>query len=236
MRAFRAHTGSVKAVAPTRAARRTPFASAGRDGRLCVWDVRAPGPPAACLDARAARRAPAEGGARRSGACYLQGGGLLATAGATDGAAKVWDPRGPGAPLAVLGPHASPRGRVFGGHLRGHGRAGTRLLVAGFDSVARVYDAARLAAQGTLPVAELRGAHLASYYTKACLSPDGRAVLTGDSRATVARSGWTRRPAAAAPLAGHTDEVTCVAWSHGWEWLGGVHRGRRLHAARLTRR
>lgn len=62
-------------------------------------------------------------------------------------------------------------------------------------------------------VAEFYGHQNRTYYVKSCLSPDGRYLASGSSD-ELAYIWHTNKPGAPiVQLLGHTEEVTCIAWS-----------------------
>ena len=156
---------------------------------------------------------------------FLHDGRVLASAGAADGAVKLWDvrmlARGAGAPLASLEDRELPveRGGVPGIVTR---RArgvtalalaprgcGARLCAAYSDSHLAVFDAA---SPELGPLCHLRGHRAPSFYVKTAFSPDGTHVASGscDRAVHVWRVDRPTDPPAA--LRGHEGEVTAVDW------------------------
>ena len=139
---YQGHRASVKAVSPADA---HIFASGGRDGSVCIWDSRLSEPRPALIIANAhalALPAAAAGAKRRRGGAaaaatpvqsvssvvFIPGSSAkLATAGATDGAIKLWDLRalrGETGGGSSSSSSSSSAGRSGGGGAAGGGGGG----------------------------------------------------------------------------------------------------------------
>ena len=235
---FHGHGGSVKSVS-CRPGDRHVFASGGRDGSVNVWDTRA-GASVVRIDgahrlaneasskrkrgelSRASANSPAQS---VSSVVFLQdAANSLATAGATDGAIKLWDLRRPSGgrgrasarskggasqptPVEVTVPHVGASGRPHGIVCMAADRSGSRLLVNSCDSKISTYDTARLS-EGV--VAQFEGHRVDTFYIKACFSPDGRFILGGSSNDTAYVWDVSRPAAPPIALRGHRGEVTCT--------------------------
>lgn len=166
-RCFRGHQGSVKTISSLDA---STFASGGRDGNICVWDGRLPEARPALVVANA-HDVHAPGKRKRSGVAQgTQAGGQsvscvcfihddvakLATAGASDGAIKIWDlralstgttPAARGAskarvpaPFHTLRPTVQDSGRPRGITSLAIDASGSRLLATTTNSIIHMYD------------------------------------------------------------------------------------------------
>ena len=249
VRCFRGHRASVKAISTLDA---NTFASGGREGDICVWDDRLAEPRPSLVVSNAHEVAP-PGGKRKRGTgvsagvqsvscvCFLDD-AKLASAGASDGAIKIWDlrmlasgsskaagsssgkSRVP-APIHVISPPVADRARPRGITALAVDPTGCRLLaMAAKSSVIYMYDT-RFAAAASPAVGSSSGvsgssecvaqfsAHCVdSFYVKAAFSPDGRHIVSGSSDAGVYVWETARPNAPPVVLWGHTTEVTTVAW------------------------
>lgn len=166
LRCFRGHRASVKSLSTLDA---STFASGGRDGTVCLWDDRLP-EPRPTLIVPNAHDAPMAGKRKRAAAlpvastvqsvscvCALHDAApKLATAGASDGAIKLWDlrtlsgdtgssarasskARAP-APFQVLRPPVEDHGRPRGITSLAVDATGSRLLATTTSSIIYLYD------------------------------------------------------------------------------------------------
>lgn len=236
LRTFRGHKGSVKAVTTRDGA---VFASGGRDGSICLWDERAPTPrPVLSVPEAHAPTATAPGNKRRrsgmsapqtvSSLVYLHD--KLASAGATDGAVKLWDARmlgsgrnkakGP-SPFGTLIPPNPASGRARGITSIALDATGGRLLAASTNSLIYMYDTRHLhdtggsrqeARSSADQVPTFSGHRVDSYYVKSSFSTDGRFIVSGSSDGGVYVWEADRPEQKPTVLWGHASEVCSVAW------------------------
>ena len=229
----RGHTGSVKALS-ARPLDPNVFASCGRDGCVCIFDVRRGGEPVMGLSgihsveagSRKRRRAAPTHGV--SAVQYLDE-HTLATGGASDGTVKIWDGRLAGArkaksglklnsPLHTLTPGESTSesgertgpSRAYGVIQLAVDPAGRKLLVSSSDHQIHLYDRVR---PSFGEVAAFWGHSAGSFYLKAAFSPDGRFIVSGSTDAKAYMWEVERSGAPVACLRGHLGEVTGVDWS-----------------------
>ncbi|EDW01206.1 GH21305 [Drosophila grimshawi] len=230
------HTRSVK----TAAFKRTDpavFATGGRDGAILIWDIRAnlnmdltsrvdnciysghsggPGTPQSQRKQRTRTPKMSNGSNTSSSITGLafQDNNTLISCGAGDGVIKVWDLR---RNYTAYRKEPLPRHSLpYAGHSTFKGftnlivdAAGTRLYANCMDNTIYCYN---LVSYAPKPLASYKGLLNSTFYIKSCLSPDGKYLLSGssDERAYIWNLEHASEPLVA--LAGHTVEVTCVAW------------------------
>ncbi|XP_053676088.1 protein lethal(2)denticleless [Anopheles nili] len=231
---FHGHSRSVKTVA-FRQDDSAVFATGGRDGAIMIWDIRAqpgmdmlpradncifsahaggPGTPASHRKrSRLTPKIPAQGCSSSITGLVFQDGNTLISCGAGDGMVKVWDTR-----------------RHYTSHLREampkhyFAYAGTtalkgftnlaideqrhRLYVNCMDNYIYCYN---ISSYDDKPLQRYGGFNNGTFYVKAALSPDGQYLISGssDERCYI----WNvdnGKPLV--KLAGHSAEVTSVAW------------------------
>ncbi|XP_070576856.1 denticleless protein homolog [Ptychodera flava] len=140
----------------------------------------------------------------------------LISAGAMDGAIKIWDLRknynrnkAP-TPRHVF-PYAgsSIRKRGFSNLLLDS--TSSRMFASCTDNIIYQYDCAGIS---TAPVAQYTGHLHSSFYVKASLSPNDEFLLSGssDDNGYIWQVGKSEKPLY--QLQGHANEVTSVAWNH----------------------
>ncbi|XP_037713197.1 protein lethal(2)denticleless [Drosophila subpulchrella] len=229
------HTRSVKSAAFKRTDPAV-FATGGRDGAILIWDIRAnlnmdltsrvdnciysghtggPGTPVSQRKQRT-RTPKMAGGTTSSSITGLafQDNDTLISCGAGDGVIKVWDLR---RNYTAYKKEPLPRHKLpYAGHSTFRGftnlivdASGTRLYANCMDNTIYCYN---LASYSPRPLACYKGLLNSTFYIKSCLSPDGKYLLSGssDERAYIWNLDHAEEPLVA--LAGHTVEVTCVAW------------------------
>lgn len=233
-RTFHGHTRSVK----TAAFRKTDsavFATGGRDGSILIWDTRArhsldlvpradncimsghaggPGTPISHRKkTRQTPKLPPYASSSSITGLVFQDDQTLISCGAGDGLIKVWDMRRnyssykrEPTPKHCLSYAGTSTLKGFTNMLIDS--TGLRLYASCMDNNIYCYN---IGTYGEPLLKTYTGAKISSFYIKACLSPDGKYLLSGssDEKAYV----WNvnnSRPVAT--LNGHTVEVTCVAW------------------------
>ncbi|KAH8402130.1 hypothetical protein KR009_009983 [Drosophila setifemur] len=229
------HTRSVKSAAFKRTDPAV-FATGGRDGAILIWDIRAnlnmdltsrvdnciysghtggPGTPVSQRKQRTRTPKMASGTTSSSiTGLAFQDNDTLISCGAGDGVIKVWDLR---RNYTAYKKEPLPRHKLpYAGHSTFRGftnlivdAAGTKLYANCMDNTIYCYN---LASYSSRPVACYKGLLNSTFYIKSCLSPDGNYLLSGssDERAYIWNLEHAEEPLVA--LAGHTVEVTCVAW------------------------
>ncbi|KAK9820123.1 hypothetical protein WJX72_006352 [[Myrmecia] bisecta] len=235
----RGHDGSVKSIS-VQPNCEDVFASGARDGALMLWDTRTtarrcPRTDQSCYapvlkvqDAHSnkALRRQSRVGSKHSvtSVLFLHQSFVLATAGAADGIVKFWDVRKMVTPTAELAPSSSrdPTLNAFttidagnsGG--RPHGITclaqdphGSGLIVSVSNHTHYMYDGLR----PELPASRMFQGHSSgSFYIKTAFSPDGTHIVSGSSDRNVHIWQVDRPYQHPYMLAGHTHEVTAVAW------------------------
>lgn len=229
------HTRSVKSAAFKRSDPAV-FATGGRDGAILIWDIRAnlnvdltsrvdnciysghtggPGTPQSIRKQRSTRSTPSSSNTSSSiTGLAFQDNDTLISCGAGDGIIKVWDLR---RNYSAYKKEPLPRHSLpYAGHSTFKGftnlivdAAGTRLYANCMDNTIYCYN---LVSYSPKPLASYKGLLNSTFYIKSCLSPDGKYLLSGssDERAYIWNLDHAAEPLVA--LAGHTVEVTCVAW------------------------
>ncbi|KAH8258495.1 hypothetical protein KR038_004936 [Drosophila bunnanda] len=229
------HTRSVKSAAFKRTDPAV-FATGGRDGAILIWDIRAnlnmdltsrvdnciysghtggPGTPVSQRKQRTRTPKMASGTTSSSiTGLAFQDNDTLISCGAGDGVIKVWDLR---RNYSAYKKEPLPRHKLpYAGHSTFRGftnlivdAAGSRLYANCMDNTIYCYN---LASYSPRPLACYKGLLNSTFYIKSCLSPDGKYLLSGssDERAYIWNLDHAEEPLVA--LAGHTVEVTCVAW------------------------
>lgn len=229
------HTRSVKSAAFKRSDPAV-FATGGRDGAILIWDIRAklnvdltsrvdnciysghtggPGTPQSIRKQRSTRSTPSSSNTSSSiTGLAFQDNDTLISCGAGDGIIKVWDLR---RNYSAYKKEPLPRQSLpYAGHSTFKGftnlivdATGTRLYANCMDNTIYCYN---LVSYSPKPLASYKGLLNSTFYIKSCLSPDGKYLLSGssDERAYIWNLDHAAEPLVA--LAGHTVEVTCVAW------------------------
>ena len=233
---FHAHTRSVKTVAFPRDSK-TTFATGARDGVIMLWDTRtsrnqqvirpdnfisnshsAPGTPGNSSGSRSRRSKPIPSRASSITGLLFQDTFSLVSCGAGDGKIKVWDIR-----KSYSTYRREPQPQYSMSTPNGSGRSGftclaldpggLKLYASCMDNAIYCYNVATYEEQ---PVGVFKGHKNGTFYVKACLSPDGRYLLSGSSDEnayiwdTCTLRGEPHLPVV--KLVGHSAEVTSVAW------------------------
>ncbi|KAH8407607.1 hypothetical protein KR222_007923 [Zaprionus bogoriensis] len=228
------HTRSVKTAAFKRSDPAV-FATGGRDGAILIWDIRAnlnmdltsrvdnciysghtggPGTPQSHRKPRSTRTPSSSNTSSSITGLAFQDNDTLISCGAGDGVIKVWDLR---RNYSAYKKEPLPRHSLpYAGRSTFKGftnlivdAAGTRLYANCMDNTIYCYN---LVSYAPKPLASYKGLLNSTFYIKSCLSPDGKYLLSGssDERAYIWNLEHAAEPLVA--LAGHTVEVTCVAW------------------------
>ncbi|KAE8740485.1 hypothetical protein FOCC_FOCC013990 [Frankliniella occidentalis] len=233
---FHAHTRSVKTVTFPRDDKMI-FATGARDGVIMLWDTRiqknqlsirpdnfifnshsAPGTPGSSSANRNRRVKSAPSRASSITGLLFQDSNSLISCGAGDGKVKVWDVR-----KSYSTYRREPQPKYSMSTPNGSGRSGftclamdpsgLKLYASCMDNTIYSYNISTYEEQ---PVALFKGHKNGTFYVKACLSPDGRYLLSGSSDElayiwdTYSVRGEVTTPIV--KLVGHGAEVTSVAW------------------------
>ncbi|XP_063698546.1 protein lethal(2)denticleless [Culicoides brevitarsis] len=242
-RIFQGHFRSVK----TAAFRKTDsavFATGGRDGSILIWDTRSahsmesasradncifsghaggqPNTPQSHRKRSGSRQStpklPANVSSSSITGLVFQDDNSLISCGAGDGLIKVWDMRRnytafKKEPMPKYSlPYAGTSTFVGFTNLLVD-NAGIRLYASCMDNTIYCYNISTY----TQPlVQKYTGADIGSFYIKACLSPDDKYLISGSSseKAYIWNVDY-QNPLVT--LNGHTQEVTCVAWTQSRE-------------------
>ncbi|XP_034254765.1 protein lethal(2)denticleless [Thrips palmi] len=233
---FHAHTRSVKTVAFPHDDKMM-FATGARDGVIMLWDTRiqrnqlairpdnfisnshsAPGTPGNTSGGRNRRTKPTPSRASSITGLAFQDAHSLISCGAGDGKVKVWDIR-----KSYSTYRREPQPQYSMSTPNGSGRSGftclaldpsrLKLYASCMDNTIYCYNVSTYEEQ---PVSLFKGHKNSTFYVKACLSPDGRYLLSGSSDEhayiwdTSSKKGEVYLPIV--KLVGHNAEVTSVAW------------------------
>uniref|UniRef100_A0A336MRL7 CSON006081 protein n=1 Tax=Culicoides sonorensis TaxID=179676 RepID=A0A336MRL7_CULSO len=235
-RTFRGHSRSVK----TAAFRKTDsavFATGGRDGSILIWDTRAAlsidradncifsghagtgvGTPVSHRKRSSSRnntpKTPANCSSSSITGLVFQDDNTLISCGAGDGVIKVWDMRRnysqykkeptPKYSLPYMGTST-----FMGFTNLLIDESGCKLYASCMDNTIYCYNIATYS--GPL-IQKYVGATIGTFYIKACLSPDSQYLISGSSNEKAFI--WNvSNPNPLVSLNGHTQEVTCVAWT-----------------------
>lgn len=229
---FRGHSASIKSVdfSPSH---NSVFASGSRDGNIMIWDVRDSSSNSkaeniirnahaiqATTEAktpRSKKKATPKGGAVNNSitAVLFQNDNTLLSAGDCDGSIRVWDLRknytlykGDPIPRTII-PYSglSSRSSITSLSLN---PSKTLLYAASMDSVIYEFN---VSSYSEIPVSVYGGHEQHTFYSKSCLSGNGKYLISGssDDHAYIWKIGQGPQPFL--KLEGHGAEVTCVAWS-----------------------
>ncbi|KAK3923285.1 Protein lethal(2)denticleless [Frankliniella fusca] len=233
---FHAHTRSVKTVTFPREDKMV-FATGARDGVIMLWDTRiqrnqlsirpdnficnshsAPGTPGSSSASRNRRMKTAPSRASSITGLLFQDSHSLISCGAGDGKIKVWDVR-----KCYSTYRREPQPKYSMSTPNGSGRSGftclaldpggLKLFASCMDNTIYCYNIATYEEQ---PITLYKGHKNGTFYVKACLSPDGRYLLSGssDEMAYIWDTYSVKREVTTpiVKLVGHGAEVTSVAW------------------------
>ncbi|XP_055904834.1 protein lethal(2)denticleless [Eupeodes corollae] len=232
-RSFNGHTRSVKTAA-FRKRDSSVFATGGRDGAILIWDTRAnlnldltpradnciysghSGGPGTPVSQKKKTRTPKLGHNATSSSItglVFQDSNTLISCGAGDGVIKVWDLR---RNYTCYKKEPLPKYSLpYAGSSTFKGftnliidEAGAKLYANCTDNSIYCYN---LFSYSTKPLQVYHGLRNSTFFIKSCLSPDGKYLISGssDEKAYI----WNlKRSEPLVALAGHTVEVTCVAW------------------------
>lgn len=228
---FNAHTRSVKTVA-FRPEDKAVFATGGRDGNIMLWDIRAtrngPRKPDNCIanghifgadkkrrtTNNKKRRGEASSRTESITGLTFQDEINLISGAAGDGIIKVWDIRKNYSvhkkdpiPKYTMNYYGDKISNGFTSLLVCPSRI--TLYASCMDNIIYAYN---ISSYNKKPFAEFYGHENSTFYVKTCLSPDGQYLASGssDSQAYIWKTNKPGSPLV--QLAGHTKEVTCVAW------------------------
>ena len=219
------HSGSVKCVVSS-AWMPGVWVSGGRDGHARVWDSRAPDGHVAsvAVDAqqRKRHRRPTLSASSTVTAVAWLDDRQLCTATSSSACARLWDMRflskGKQRCLKVLG-EDDRAGRQYGVSSVDVDDSGQHVLLSCTNHELVCYHRPTATRHCTYT------SHKANFYTRARFSPDGRYIACGSltGAITVYRhdraGGVGRRGRSVIELHGHEDEVGCVGWSRGDEYV-----------------
>lgn len=232
---FHAHTRSVKTVAFPQEDKMM-FATGARDGVIMLWDTRvqrnqlairpdnficnshsAPGTPGNTSGNRSRKKTTPSRASSITGLVFQDTHSLI-SCGAGDGKVKVWDIR-----KSYSTYRREPQPQYSMSTPNGSGRSGftclaldpgrLKLYASCMDNTIYCYNVSTYEEQ---PVSLYKGHKNGTFYVKACLSPDGRYLLSGSSDEhayiwdTSNNKGGVHLPVV--KLVGHNAEVTSVAW------------------------
>ncbi|XP_055851438.1 protein lethal(2)denticleless [Episyrphus balteatus] len=232
-RSFNGHTRSVKTAA-FRKKDSSVFATGGRDGAILIWDTRAnlnldltpradnciysghSGGPGTPVSQKKKTRTPKLGQNATSSSItglVFQDSDTLVSCGAGDGVIKVWDLR---RNYTCYKKEPLPKYSLpYAGSSTFKGftnliidEAGAKLYANCTDNTIYCYN---LFSYSTKPIQVYHGLRNSTFFIKSCLSPDGKYLISGssDEKAYI----WNlKQSEPLVALAGHTVEVTCVAW------------------------
>ncbi|XP_033206282.1 protein lethal(2)denticleless [Bombus vosnesenskii] len=225
---FHAHIRSVK-TAVFRYQDQAVFATGARDGSIMIWDIRAnhyerPKPDNCIINAhnvgnisnvRQRRVITQSSRAQSITGLVFQDDFTLISCSAGDGLIKVWDLR-KNYTVHKKDPLAKHT-MNYTGHSTRNGFSSLLICPATITLYASCMDniiyAYNISSYNPKPIAEFYGHQNRTYYVKSCLSPDGRYLASGSSD-ELAYIWHTNKPGAPiVQLLGHTEEVTCIAWS-----------------------
>uniref|UniRef100_A0A182NJW6 Peptidase S1 domain-containing protein n=1 Tax=Anopheles dirus TaxID=7168 RepID=A0A182NJW6_9DIPT len=231
---FRGHSRSVKTVA-FRRDDAAVFATGGRDGAILIWDIRAqlgldmvpradnciysghvggPGTPSSHRKrSRNTPKIPAQGCSSSITGLVFHDGNTLISCGAGDGMVKVWDTRRHYTshqrdPMPKYSFSYAGSSTLMGFTNLAVDESRNRLYVNCMDSHIYCYN---IASYDGRPVQRYGGFNNGTFYVKAALSADGQYLISGssDERCYI----WNvDNPDPLVKLAGHSAEVTSVAW------------------------
>ncbi|KAJ8684460.1 hypothetical protein QAD02_020252 [Eretmocerus hayati] len=232
---FHGHTHSIKS-AVFRHSDKAVFATGSRDGNIMIWDTRAssngqPRPDNSIKNAhdinipqntkigRTPTRKSKSKMSQSVTALVFQDDNTLFSCSAGDGLIKAWDLR---KNYSSFKKEPTPKYSLnYGGKSTTYNGftslmispSSTILYASGIDK--RIY-AYNISSYSSEPIAEYYGHgsdnKVLSFFVKACLSPDGQYLASGSNDET-AYIWQTKSPGVpVVKLAGHRDEVTCIAW------------------------
>lgn len=244
-RIFQGHSRSVKTAA-FRKTDSAVFATGGRDGSILIWDTRAalsvemasradncifsghagghagPGTPVSHRKRTGSRqntpKVPANVSSSSITGLVFQDDNTLISCGAGDGLIKVWDMR---RNYTAFKKEPTPKHSLaYAGTSTFMGftnllidSSGYKLYASCMDNTIYCYNISTYT--GPL-IQKYVGATIGTFYIKACLSPDSQYLISGSSNEKAFI--WNvSNPDPLVTLNGHTQEVTCVAWTQARE-------------------
>ena len=222
---YAGHSGSVKCVVGS-AWMGGVWASGGRDGYARVWDSRVAGGGVACVAVDAQQRKRGRRSALSASSTVTAVAWLderqLCTASSSSACARIWDVRfltkGKQRSVKVLG-EDDRAGRQYGVSSLDVDNSGQHLLLSctNHELVCYHWPSATRHSSYT--------SHKANFYTRARFSPEGHYIACGSLTGAVhvyehdRAGGVGGKGRRVRVMQGHEDEVGCVAWGRGDEYV-----------------